>query len=125
MNEFEYHALALESWSVVGSSVMDFVTILFAYSIAAHLAGDKLPRFFAWFLTLTYSFALLGPCWGIYKPITFVFALTEQYRIAYPDGWGFRGGTSHALILAVIFVPLLIGWLGSIAYMHWHVRRRE
>ena len=123
MTEYEYLQLAHDYSESVVSHAVNVMTVFFAYVVAAYFVGEKLPRTFACFLTLTYSLFLLGPFVGIYTGIGSVVKITAQYRTAFPEGAFFRNPASRFALLCVAFVPPLIAWCGSIAYMHFHVRR--
>jgi hypothetical protein len=123
VTEYEYLQLAFDYGESVASSALNFATVVFAYVIAAHLAGNKLSKGFAFFITLSYSLFLLGPAFGIYARIDQMGRIAAQYRIAYPDGVFFRISVPRFLLLFLSFVPPLVAWCGSIVYMHWHVRK--
>ena len=60
MTEYEYLELAYDYGESVASSALNIATVFFAYVIAAHFVGDKLPKAFAYFLTWSYSLHALA-----------------------------------------------------------------
>ena len=123
MTEYEFLELAYDYGVALTTDAVNVMTVFFAYVVAAHFVGDKLPKAFAYFMTLSYSLFLLGPFTGIYGRTDAILGMAAQYRIAYPDGAFFHGSPNRLVMLGITLLPPLRAWCGSIVYMHGHVRR--
>ena len=100
---------------------MGFLSAIVAYVVAAHFVGKSLPQIVAIAISFTYSLFLIGPALGVYGAINRISFIRAQYFLAYPDGSAFSPGNTGLLVLALI--PLVVGWVGSLLYLHAYVRR--
>src|SRR5262245_41647152 len=126
MTEYEYLDLANTADGAIAAGAMNFVTMFFAYVVAAHFVGRRLPSGIALLLSASDSLFLLGPLAQIVRNAQLMVLLTHQHAITNPDGLLSRVpafGSSELLV--VCLVPPLLGWVGSIIYMHWYIRRTD
>ena len=100
---------------------MGFLSAIVAYVVAAHFVGKSLHQIVAIALSFTYSLFLIGPALGVYGAINRISFIRAQYFLAYPDGSAFAPGNTGLLVLALI--PLAVGWVGSLLFLHAYVRR--
>jgi len=125
MSEFELTQLISGATESLKSDAMNFVTLVFAYVIAAHLAGAKLPRKVAVLLSATYSLFQLAPAGGVIFDARRSIAFAERLFAEFPDSPLPRPSFGFAFIVLLAVGPLLLGWLGSLYYMHGIVRSKS
>jgi hypothetical protein len=126
MTEFEtVEAATIYLELGVGAS-MNFVTILFAYLIAAHLVGSTLPKLIAAGISLIYTMFQIIHFGGMIGNMQRAAAGGEFLAREYPNSWAVIADVlSLETALVLIGLPMLLSWLGSIYYMHFYVRRKE
>ena len=126
MSEFEaYEAFMLTiEMSVLAS--MNFVAIVFAYLVAAYVAGKALPRNIAIGLSFVYTIFLVPPFVGCLGNLSRAFDGGAYLTTQFPDGWASQGSFVPYGVYIVLFgLPMLAGWMGSLYYMHKHIRGKE
>lgn len=123
MTEFELievSVLVVEGFSNAG---MNFVTVVFAYIAAAHFAGEKLSKTAAVSISIIYSLWLLGPL-SVFLGYTELGNQTAaEYERLYPDGYAKSEQSNQIATMSLIFAPYILGWVGSLVYMHGYVRK--
>ena len=126
MSEFEnYEALMMTMEMAVFAS-MNFVAIVFAYLVAAFVTGQKLSRTVAVTLSTTYTIFLVPHFAGCFGNITTTYAAGVHLSATFPDSWTAASATMPmAWLLALFGVPMILGWVGSLFYMHGYVRASE
>jgi hypothetical protein len=126
MSEFEYVEIVHLNAAYLGTSAMNVFSIFVAYTLAAHFAGKQLSRNVAVFVSTVYCLFLLGPFTGIVIATTDLENLKDAYLIEYPAGTLLSPtGLSLSGTIALTLAPALCGWLGSLAYMHAVVRKKD
>ena len=128
MSEYELVDLALSSLGHLGTSALYCTTMIFAYLVAAYIIGTKLPQGILWFLTFVYTTALISPLYGMRAGISAYNNTVREYVASYPDGLAFIRSASSMISVPVeylTFLPILLSWLGSVAFMHFYMRRRR
>ena len=125
MTEYELVELSMAGLANLGAAAMYFVTIVFAYLVAAYAVGAKLSKWTAWCFSALYSAALIFPYQGIQVGFYRYNRSVEEYLLHYPDGMAFAGATGaiSATTYYLSVAPLALAWLASLVYMHAHVRR--
>ncbi|GAB5498397.1 MAG: hypothetical protein PsegKO_07080 [Pseudohongiellaceae bacterium] len=123
MDEFEYiEAAQLAINSMIDGS-MNTVGVTFAYIVAAYLAGQNLTKSAAVGLTILYTLFIVSPISGVLGATRSYVLTIERYHQVFPDGWAF-GAPPGLFELGVINIgPLALGWLGSLFYLHFYVRK--
>ena len=125
MSEFELFQVMDMQQNRVASNVMNFITLVFAYAVAAFLVGRILSRLIAIALTLVYSMALIGPFLGTFVAARGLANTGEIFRSNFPDSLLLmnQNWTSNVPIVSVAILPMLLGWSISVLYMHAYVRK--
>jgi hypothetical protein len=118
----------LEAISYTGSSIgiagMSFVTVVFAYIIAAHFAGRQLTSKVAAFTSTVYSLFLTAPLIDCTLSVVKFGKLNARYVTDHPSS-DLVFNIPVEVVLFVSLTPLVIGWLVSLGYMHAVVRARK
>ena len=122
MTEFEFYEAANMVYTGIPGAAMNFTYLVFAYTVAAYLAGQQLPRLIAVGASLVYTLALLGPFLGIVLGLAEYYRIGELYRGAYPKGQMIINPISQSVGYIVSASPLIIGWLASLGFAHGYVR---
>ena len=122
MSEFELIESITNASTVAGASAMNVVAVLFAYVLAAHFVGKQLPRSIAVFMSLLYSLFLIVPTSVMISAGVRVARLIARYRDEFPDVDLYPITPSVGMVLAMAVVPLVLGWVGSLYFMHGYVR---
>jgi hypothetical protein len=124
MTEFEYIEVTAIVAQGLGSSILLYFTVLFAYIVSAHFAGKDLPRKMAVGLSLVYSLFIIGPLNSYRFSITYYYQIAEEHAEKFPNSSLIQSlPDSTAADLYVGLAPLLIGWVASLYYMHSHIRK--
>lgn len=125
MSEFEFIEAAHLAMDWLVNASMNSVAVTFAYIIASYFAGSGLSKFSAIGLSLLYSLFLIGPMSGIVVASGRYIQTTGQYHIEYPDGWALQEIPSLSTMLVMGLLPVALGWLASIAFLHLYIRKAE
>ncbi len=114
MTEYELADLFTSLSAEAGRSTMDFVTVLFAYLVVAHLVGATLDRAYVAIVTVIYSIFAIWPILGTYQAGSMMYNITQAHQ-----------ELSQTLGLSVDFnpgyVPFVVlgsAWILSLAYMY-------
>lgn len=122
MTEFEL----IEVWALategLGAAGMNIVTVVFAYVIAAHLAGGKFNRLVAVSISVVYSMWLVGPFIGFISYLNLSHAAAIDYMTMFPDGTAIPDPQNLPVAVVLAAGPYVLGWIGSLMYMHWYIR---
>lgn len=120
----EYQVLELISLyrSEGAQHVMHFVSVLFAYVIAAYFTGSKLSRFQTTAITVLYALFSPGPIGGVYEASNGVRDLHTLYGAGIPVSTSSSGVIGFMPELAA--ATLIIGWIISLAFMY-QIRRTQ
>lgn len=121
ITELEFVEAENASVAVLLDAEMGFFSVFAAYVVAGRFVGKSLHQIVAIALSFTYSLFLIGPALGVYGAINRISFIRAQYFLAYPDGLAFAPGNTGLLVLALI--PLVVGWVDSLLYLHAYVRR--
>ena len=102
--------------------VMNFVTVMFSYVVAAYVVGAKLSRFQALFVTALYSFFVPGPILAMYETMV----TARDIHVLYGDAVPVNTSAIGWLTGIPIAVPLslLLAWISSLLFM-LHMRRQS
>lgn len=124
MSEIDFVEINLMGLEGLNSSGMSFVTVVFAYVVAAYVAGEKLPRLPAILLSIIYTLFLIGPLMGVFINLAAIAVNTTEYQNAFPEGARNQAGSlaNSATAYVVGVVPLITGWLASLLFMHAYIR---
>jgi hypothetical protein len=124
MSEFEMFEALMMSIELAVVASMNFLAIVIAFLVASYVVGKELPRSIAVGMTICYTLFLLPPFSGTYRNLTRVYEIGEILLVTYPDTvLSTRGDLQSATFLVALFlVPMFAGWLGSIYFLHGHIR---
>jgi hypothetical protein len=115
MTEFEFISLFTTMGQEAAYHSMNFIALVFAYSLVAFFAGEKLTGVQVWMVTLVYSSFLFAPISANLKTVNNLHNLSAEFAQLYPDSvleyglWAVR-----APILLVVY---LSAWLLSVVFM--------
>jgi hypothetical protein len=123
MGEFEIFEALMMSMELSVLASMNFLAIAAAYLIAAYVAGKKLPRVVAVGTSLIYTMFLVPPFNGMIGNLRRVHALGSHLETEFPDSLLITSGTVPFEATVLLFgLPMIVGWLGSIYFMHAYIR---
>lgn len=77
-------------------------------------------------MTIVYSVAEIGPFLGVFVATRGLVITNQQLLSGYPDS-AYSVNSAMATNLPVVFMallPLILGWIISVVYLHGYVRRR-
>ena len=120
MSELEYGELLALIAQGMNTNFLIITSVMFAYVVAGHLVAAQLPRPIVVGTTVIYCFFMLAPFLGYFWDYARIHALSIQYHEEYPGGFVVYKTESWGVWLTVL--PMLLGWLGSVYYVHFHVR---
>ena len=124
MSEFEFLEAVNFVAANLANSAINFFTVFLAYVVAAHFAGKTLSRLVAVCVSIVYTLFLIGPSVGIVNSSITALDLRIHYHIQYPEGVLMSlPSVGIGTLLAFTLVPPLLGWVGSLVYMHAVIRR--
>ena len=123
MTEFEFIQVGEIALNGFASSAMNIVTVIFAYVIAAHFVGKSLSRSAAISISIVYSLWLIPPFGGVYGNLDLGAKNAIEFLSVYPDSYAVNPLESSAIIFAFAIIPLFLGWIGSLIYMHRIIRK--
>lgn len=122
MSEFEFIEAFYLALNALVDASMSTVAVTFAYIVAAYVAGKQLSQVAAIGMTTIYSLFLMAPLGGMLGACTQIQKTVDQYYASYPEGWAFEPISVVGLYL-VSLLPVVLGWMGSLAFLHLYVRR--
>lgn len=122
MTEFEYFQMWRSYIEMFTGTSMNVLAVFLPYVAVAFLVGKDLSRKVALGLSLVYSLFTLGPVTGIVEGITGTVRTVEQYYAQYPEGLVLPEPPPILVLYALVLFPVIIGWVGSLVYMHRVVR---
>ena len=126
MSEFEIYDAMMMSIDMSVTASMNFVAIVFAYVVAAYVAGKSLPRNVALGTTTAYTLFLVPHFLGMLGNLRRNYDGVVQLQAEYPESWTLIDDPIGFAPLALLFaIPMFVGWLGSIYFMHGYVRRSQ
>ncbi len=123
MTEFEFIQVGEIALNGFASSAMNIVTVIFAYVVAAHFVGKSLSRSAAISVSIVYSLWLIVPFGGVYGNLDLGAKNAIEFLRVYPDSYAVNPLESSAIIFAFAIIPLFLGWIGSLIYMHRIIRK--
>lgn len=105
---------------------MNFVAIVFAYLVAAFATGERLPRPVAIGVSIIYSIFLVPHFSGCLGAIDRAFSAGAHLSTSFPGSWATAGPPLPMEVQFAFFgIPMLLGWIGSLYYMHFYLRSVE
>ena len=126
MSEFEYYEAIMMSVELSALASMNFLAIVAMYLIAAYVAGKQLPRSIAVGTSLIYTMFVIPPFVGSLGNMNRGHDLGVQAQAIFPESVVFQGTAIPLEAYLVLFgVPMLIGWMGSIYFMHSYIRNQQ
>ena len=123
MTEFEFIQVGEIALNGFASSAMNIVTVIFAYVVAAHFVGKSLSRSAAISISIVYSLWLIVPFGGVYGNLDLGAKNAIEFLSVFPDSYAVNPLEPLAIIFAIAFIPLFLGWIGSLIYMHRIIRK--
>jgi len=124
MTEFEAFEVIMMSTDMGATASMNFVALVFAYLVAAFVAGKSLPKGIAVGTSAIYTIFLIPPLNGVIGNFTRVYEGDRYMRLTFPETWVIQPEPLSMEILISLFTfPMLAGWLGSLYFMHFYIRR--
>ena len=126
MTEFEMFEALMMSVELAATASMNFLAIVIAYLVASYVVGRELPREIAVGMTVFYTLFLLPPFSGTYGNLARVYEIGTELLSTYPETVLASEGDlqSAGYLVALFLVPMFAGWLGSIYFLHGHIRGR-
>jgi hypothetical protein len=123
MTEFESYEAAMLALEMSVSASMNFTGYVFAYLVAAHVVGKSLPRNVAIGMSIIYTMFLVVPFSGAISNLHSSYEAHNQILEHFPDSWTIIESLIPFQVLAFLWgLPMLVGWLGSVYYMHGFAR---
>ncbi len=123
MSEFELIEIAAVANEGVRGAGMNFVTIVFAYVVASHLAGSRLSRAATVSISIIYSLWLIGPIISLFGHLDLYYKTANEYLRLFPEGYAGSAPMAFEVILLFAIGPSALGWIGSLIYMHIYIRK--
>ncbi len=128
MSESELIELLILSQSETAQSVMNLTAIVFAYVLVAYFVGEKLSKAWSIGVSVCYSLFIIPIFMGCMTGVGLTISLASTYVPKYPNGAVVDDYITYSespyLVLIVVLLPIVVGWLGSLLYMHLSVRGR-
>ena len=126
MTEAEVIELIHLSEASTAQNVMNLTAIVFAYLLTAYFVGGKLPKSWATGISFCYTIFVIPVFIGCVTSHRVTVTLTSFYESTFPDGVLVHNYEAYTQVPAaaaiLILLPVIIGWLGSLLYMHKYVR---
>jgi len=127
VSESEIIELILLSVGETAQTVMNLTAVVFAYVLTAYFVGSQLPRVWAIGISLCYTLFLTPMIVGCITSVSVATSLVSAYLSNFPGGVVADDyavyGKSPLLILSLVLIPVAVGWLGSLLYMHNYIRK--
>jgi hypothetical protein len=120
MSELEYGELLALMSQGMNTNFLVITSVMFAYVVAGHLVAAQLPKTIAICTTIIYCLFMFAPFLAYSLDFARIHALSVQYHEEYPGGFMVYKTESWAVWMTAL--PMLLGWLGSVYYVHFHVR---
>jgi len=126
MSEFEIYEAMMMALDLSVTASMNFVAIVFAYVVAAYVAGKSLPRNVALGTSTAYTLFLIPPFAGTLGNLDRNYDGALHLQAEYPESWMLIDDPMGFAPIAFLFaIPMILGWLGSIYFMHGFIRSKK
>ena len=126
MTEFEFIQASQLAFESLREGAMNVITVVFAYVVAAYFAGRKLTRTASVLVSVVYSLWLIGPFWGVISSVAGMLATADAFYLAFPDSFAsFPPSKARYSLYLLATIPMLLGWVGSLVYMHGYIRSKD
>ena len=122
MTEFEFFQMWRSYIEMFVGTSMNALAVFLPYVAVAFLVGKDLSRKVALGLSVIYSLFTLGPVTGMINGIAGTLRTATQYHAQFPDGLAIPESPPSAVLYVFVLVPVVVGWVGSLVYMHQVVR---
>ena len=123
MTEFETFEAIMLALDMAVTASMNFLAIVITYLVAAFVVGKSLPRSVAIGTSAIYTLFLIPPFGGTIGNLRRTYEGGLHLQSEYPDSWTILIVQSNPDVIIYFFaIPMFVGWLGSIFYMHRIVR---
>jgi len=120
MTEFENMEAIFMSAELGVVASMNFVAILFAYLVAAHFASRDLPKLVKVGTSVIYTLFQMIHFNGMIGNMIRADKGSAYMSEHYPENWAnIDGSLPLEGVLFLMGLPMVLGWLGSIYYMHF------
>ena len=117
MSPAEYIELFQNGGVNTGTHAMNFVTLLFAYLVAAYFAGAKMTTFQVIALTTIYSVFSAVPAGSAVATLERTIAIAQQFRKEHPEVAALYFDAEVNLNPTIIGGVFFVSWILSISYM--------
>ena len=125
MTEFENMEAIFMSAELGVAASMNFVAILFAYLVAANFVGRELPRLVRVGTSVIYTLFQMIHFNGMVGNMIRADKGSAFMSEHYPDSWAtIDGSLPLEGVLFLMGLPMILGWLGSIYYMHFFIKAK-
>ena len=115
MTEFEYINAIVMLGEDASSHSMNFIYVLFAYSLVAYLAGPKLSTLQAWLISLVYTSFVFAPITANLRAVQNAISLSSEFTTLFPESaMAYTAGEPRATVLLIVH---LLAWSLSILFM--------
>ena len=123
MEPSDYIELIIMSGDSLGSHVMNYIYILFAYLVMTYFAGNRLTRLQVWIVSILYTAVLVLPANAAFQRLSTMNALTAEFLKDFPGQASVIVNQTPTLpVVSSIF--LASSWIVSIVFMV-SVRRKQ
>lgn len=123
MTEFEFFEATHIALTGLSTTAMGITTAVFAYVVAAYVAGNKLSRSAATWVSAIYTMFIVGPFMAYLRYFGIIQELIIQYHAAYPDGRLLDQGEYFSIYVALGVIPIISGWIASLLFIHFYIRK--
>jgi hypothetical protein len=124
MTEIDFVEIQLMAILGIDAVAINFLTVVFAYVVAAYVAGQKLSRITAILLSTVYTLWLVGPLLGMVTFLDTAVINVTEYQILFPSGGRLPRGLGSTVGYVLTLGPLITGWIGSLLFMHVYIRNK-
>ena len=123
MSEFELFEALMISVELSVLASMNFLAIMITYIVAAYVAGKELPTSIVIGTSIIYTMFLLPALSGVFGNLRRAYEIGSVLTTNFPDSpLALGANISFEAVITFTCIPLVAGWLGSLYYMHSHVR---
>ena len=130
MNEIDLLTLFIQEQELLGTFMMSFISILFAFVIAIFLVGPKLPNWILYLMTLIYSIFGLPVAAAVLQTQGRIGRIREELAMLPNDTTspiiqGFSGIPGWTEFYTIFLTLLLVGsYFISISFLVYVVRKK-
>jgi hypothetical protein len=115
MTEFEYINAIIILGEDASTHSMNFIYVLFAYSLVAYFAAPKLSRLQVWLISLVYTSFVFAPITANLRAVQNAIGLSSEFTTLFPESaMEYTAAAPRATVLLIVH---LLAWSLSILFM--------